>query len=101
MKSKIYSKVGDLRVISRERISYNLKRRIVNWVRRDRIIFGPVEIKKIREFENYYSASLILHCCAEDEMGYHDYVYHDYVMDIRFTKNKKRDKGKSRKGGIR
>lgn len=71
-----------LNIISKTELPKNLKRRIRRFARDGRIVYGPVEVKKFREYKEYYSLDLVLHRCAEDEMGFHNFLY----KDVQFKK---------------
>jgi hypothetical protein len=80
---------GRLHIVSNLNIPENLRRRIRGFARDGRIYpgGGSIEVKKVEEHPKYYSVSLVLHGCVEDEMGARSVGYKDLRFDRRYSSN--------------
>ncbi len=61
--------------ITKKNISDDLVAKIRDFCRNGMIVFGPVEIKKLRNTRKKYILDVILYRSAEDEIGFHDFRY--------------------------
>jgi len=69
-------------IISKKKLPENIKEKIRNFANNIGILYGPIKITKVKEFEHHYLMNIVLYSCVADEQGGQNYGYDN----VRVTK---------------